>query len=93
MIPGMTRHWRPLFDKEIGKWSPQIAKRIFRSYKRSLLLPTPVLSEKEMRQNVEDFNTLFNLYTESQSGTLNLLQGAWEGAKKALQRTVSSGGQ
>lgn len=91
MIPGMTRHWRPLFDEEIGKWSPQIAKRIFRSYKRSLLLPTPVLSEKEMKQNIEDFNTLFNLYTESQSGTLNLLQGAWEGAKKALQRTVSSG--
>jgi len=85
MTPGWTKHWRHLFEKEIGKWDPQIAKRIFSSYKRSLLLPTPVLSEKEMRQNIEDFNSLFTLYTESQSGTLNLLQGAWEGAKKALQ--------
>ncbi|MGA2225898.1 MAG: DUF1638 domain-containing protein [Syntrophobacteraceae bacterium] len=85
MIPGWTKHWRHIFDKEIGKWDLQIAKRMFSSYKRSLLLPTPVLSEKEMMQSIEDFNSLFNLYPESQSGTLNLLQGAWEGAKKALQ--------
>ena len=29
MIPGMTRHWRPFFDKEIGKWNPRIVKRMF----------------------------------------------------------------
>ena len=84
MIPGWTRHWRRLFEKEFGKLDPQMAKRIFSSYKRSLLLPTPVALEETMRQNIEEFNELLGFRTEVRKGTLDILYRAWESAKKAI---------
>jgi hypothetical protein len=84
MIPGWTRHWRRLFEKEYGNLDPQMAKRIFSGYKRSLLIPTAVLSEEKMRRNIEDFNNLFAFHTEVQQGTLDLLTSTWERAKKVL---------
>ncbi len=84
MIPGWTRHWRRLFEKEFGRLDPQMAKRIFSSYKRSLLIPTPVASEETMRQNIEEFNELLGFRTEVRKGTLDILYRAWESAKKAI---------
>jgi hypothetical protein len=84
MIPGWTRHWREMFGKEYGKLDPSMAKRIFSGYKRSLLVPNPVLSEEEMMHNIEDFNSFFNFRTEIRKGTLAILQRTWESAKQEL---------
>ena len=84
MIPGWTKHWRRLFDQEYGELDPKMAKRIFSAYKRSLLIPTPVLSEAQMRQNIEEFNCLFDFHTEIRPGTLEILHRTWERAKQDL---------
>ncbi|MGA8571122.1 MAG: DUF1638 domain-containing protein [Desulfobaccales bacterium] len=87
MIPGWTKHWRRLFDQEYGQLDPKMAKRIFSAYKRSLLIPTPVLSEDQMRQNVEEFNRLFDFSTAVRPGTLAILQQTWDKAKHYLTET------
>jgi hypothetical protein len=84
MIPGWVMHWREIFGKEYGKLDPPMAKRIFSGYKRSLIIPTPVLSEEEMRHNIEEFNSFFNFRTEVRKGTLAILQRTWESAKQEL---------
>jgi hypothetical protein len=84
MIPGWTKHWRRLFAQEYGQLDPQMAKRIFSGYKRSLLIPTPVLAEDEMRENIEEFNCLFGFRTEVRAGTLEILHRTWERAKQEL---------
>ena len=84
MIPGWTRHWQEIFGKEYGRYEPSMLKRIFNGYKRSLLIPTPVLSEAEMSNNIEEFNDFFNFRTEVREGTLTILQRTWESAKQAL---------
>jgi hypothetical protein len=88
MIPGWTKHWRRLFEKEYGKSDLQMVKRIFGDYKRSLLVPTDVLSEDKMRRNIEDFNSLFGFRTEVQRGTLDILFKTWESAKLALSEEL-----
>jgi hypothetical protein len=89
MIPGWTRHWQRLFAEEYGKLDPAMAKRIFSGYKRSLLIPTPVLSEEQMRQNIAEFNQLFDFRTETREGTLEILQQTWERAKQGLAEKLS----
>ena len=85
MIPGWTRYWDRIFDEEFGKWDVQLAKRVFRHYTRSLLLPTAVTTEEEMRRNIEVFNDLFDVRTECKSGTLRILQRTWDEAKEDLR--------
>ena len=82
MIAGWTRHWRRLFEKEFGRLSPHMAKRIFNGYKRSLLVPTPVCPEETMRRNIEEFNQILGFRTEVRHGTLSILYRVWEDAKK-----------
>ena len=89
MIPGWTKHWRRLFSQEYGQMDPKMAQRIFSAYKRSLLIPTPVLAEEEMRQNIEEFNGLFDFRTEVREGTLEILQRTWERAKHELGQNLS----
>lgn len=84
MIPGWTRHWKRLFEKEYGELDPQMAKRIFKAYKRSLLVLDPALSEGRMRENIKDFNLMFSFRTEVREGSLDLLEKTWNNAKKAL---------
>jgi len=88
MIPGWTRHWRGIFGKEYGQLDPPMAKRIFSAYKRSLLIPTPVLSEEEMRRNIEEFNSFFDFRTEVRKGTLEILQKTWENAKREVAQVL-----
>jgi len=90
MIPGWTRHWRRLFEKEYGRLDPQMAKRIFSGYKRSLLVPTPVCSEETMRRNIEEFNRILGFRTEVRNGTLDILYRTWESAKKAISEDLES---
>jgi hypothetical protein len=85
MIPGWTKHWRRLFEKEYGNLDPKMAKRIFSGYKRSLLIPTGISSEEVMRENIEEFNALFGFRTEVRDGTMDILRNAWESAKKAIR--------
>jgi len=87
MIPGWTKHWKRLFEKEYGTMDPKIAKRIFSDYKRSLLLPNPVLSEEKMKENIEEFNFMFGLRTEVREGSLDILDKTWKNAKETLFRS------
>jgi hypothetical protein len=91
MNPGFSRHWKKMMasnlpPKLIHK-KDQILKRLMGNYERSLLLPTPVLGEPEMRQNIEEFNLKYNLRTDMREGTLALFEAAWKEAKQvALSR-------
>jgi hypothetical protein len=86
MNAGFSRHWQKLLDSDIPeKLLPKkdkIQRRMFQNYERSLLLPTKVLAESEMRANIEAFNAKFGLRTESTPGSLALLEKAWQEAKK-----------
>jgi len=84
MIPGWTYHWKRMFEREFGNLSPEMAKRLFKHYERSLLISTPIMSLEEMQQNSKDFNELFGLRTEVCKGTLSILQETWDTAKEHL---------
>ncbi len=84
MIPGWTYHWKRMFEQELGNLSPEMARRLFRHYERSLLISTPIMSLEEMKQNSKAFNARFGLRTEVCSGTLSMLQKTWDTAKQHL---------
>ena len=84
MIPGFARHWRDLFQKEIDRFGLDMVKRMFEAYERTLIIPTPVLSEVQMRPEVDSFNQLFGLRSEVREGTLEILLKTLDRAKAAL---------
>jgi hypothetical protein len=88
MIPGWTTHWQRMFEQEFGNLSPEMAKRLFKHYERSLLISTPIMSLEEMTQNSKAFNELFGLRTEVCNGTLSILQKTWNTAKTYLHSTI-----
>lgn len=92
MIPGWTRHWKHIFRKEHGGWSEELARRLFTGsgYERSLLVPNGLLPEKEMRENIAEFNRMFGFRTAMRPGTLDLLRRAWAKAKRTIERTGSN---
>ncbi len=85
MTPGWTRHWQRMFDKEFGNLSVDMARRLFKDYERSLLIATPIMSEEAMKQNSNEFNTLFGLREEIRPGTLDILIDSWNSAKMFLK--------
>ncbi len=85
MIPGWTHHWQRIFDKEFGNLSVDMARRLFKNYERSLLIPTPIMSEETMKQNSDEFNTLFGFRQEIRQGTLHILMDSWKSAKTFLK--------
>lgn len=85
MIPGWTYHWKRMFEQEFGNLSPEMAKRLFKHYERTLLISTPIMPLEDMRQNSEPFNELFGLRTEVCKGTLSVLNKTWDRAKKHLK--------
>ena len=87
MIPGWTYHWKRMFEQEFGNLSPEMARRLFRHYERSLLISTPIMPLEEMQQNSKAFNALLGLRTEVCSGTLSMLQKTWDTAKQYLNST------
>ena len=58
--------------------------RLFARYERSLIIPTPVTSEEEMRENIREFNEIFGFRNEVRKGTPGVLDRTWEAAKKSL---------
>jgi hypothetical protein len=92
MTPGWTRHWKQVFKRECGGVGVECGRRIYgmANYERSLLIATPVLSENEMRQNIEEFSQLFGLRTEVRQGTMELLENTWKLAKEYL---IGEGGR
>ena len=85
MIPGWTSHWKRIFDKNFGKTSTDMAKRLFAHYERSLLVTTPIMPEDEMHSNIKEFNDMFGLRTEKRAGTLQILEESWQVAKAHLR--------
>ncbi len=84
MIPGWTCHWRRMFEKEFGNLSVDMARRLLKNYERSLLISTPIMTDAEMRQNSNEFSTLFGLREEIRPGTLEILLACWNSAKTYL---------
>ena len=66
----------------------KLLTRLFKNYERSLLLPTKVMEEAEMRVKTKEFNARFGLRTESIPGTLELLEKAWQEAKDRSAENV-----
>ncbi|MFH0998563.1 MAG: DUF1638 domain-containing protein [Pseudomonadota bacterium] len=89
MNAGFSRHWNKIMSAEIPeKLIPKkdkIMKRLMANYKRCLILPTPVLEEAGIRENIQEFNEKFNLKTDIRPGTLTLLENAWKEVKKAAR--------
>lgn len=85
VTPGWANHWQHLFTSEVGGLSVTMARRLFKDYERSLLITTPIMDGKEMRQKVGEFNQIMGLRSEERSGTLILLKNAWESAKEHLK--------
>jgi len=84
MIPGWTYHWRRMVEQEFGSQNLEMLKRLFKDYERSLVIPTPMMSEDEMMANTEAFNKMFGLHSEIREGTLKILYKAWHSAKAFL---------
>jgi len=85
MIPGWTYHWKQIFGPDCSSVKPDMAKRMFNYYKRSLLVVTSVMSKDEMERNVEKFNKLFGLRLEARKGTMEILNETWKAAKAFLR--------
>lgn len=85
MIPGWTYHWRRMFEKEFGNLSVDMARRLFKDYERSLLISTPIMTDEEMKQNANEFSTLFGFREEMRPGTLEILLNSLNSAKQFLQ--------
>lgn len=84
MTPGWTCHWKDLFGPNPGIINPELLKRVYKKYKRSLLILTPVMSEYEMKQNAQEFNKLLKLQVEEYNGTTEILNLAWKKAKSFI---------
>lgn len=84
MIPGWSVHWKGMFEREFGKLSVDMAKRLFKHYERSLLISTPIMPQNEMSQNIKEFNKLFGFREEACEGTLRILNDTWKKAKGLL---------
>jgi hypothetical protein len=88
MNSGFARHWESLGENTrspMGSSHPDILKRLMANYTRTLLLPTAVMSEKEMAASVRDFNETYGLRSEVRPGTLELLQRTWRIAKERVR--------
>jgi hypothetical protein len=73
-----------MFEQEFGNLSVDMARRLFKNYERSLLIPTPIMSKETMQQNSAEFNEMFGFREDSRQGTLDILTRTWDSAKAAL---------
>jgi hypothetical protein len=78
----MTPEWTCGWKKTAG---PEYAlKRIFRNYKRVLLIKTDAMSEDEMRRNAGEFTRSLDLKVDRCCGTLDRLSEAWALTKASI---------
>lgn len=86
MTPGWTTHWKSMFEKDFGNMSNKMAKRIFKHYKRTLLISNPVMEESQMKENIHEFNSLFHCYSDISQGSMDMLTDAWQTAKAHVMK-------
>ena len=60
------------------------------NYERTLLLPTSVMEEEEMRQRTNEFSQRYNLKVELRPGTLTLFESAWKEVKQKSREVPSN---
>lgn len=84
MIPGWTYHWKRIFEAEFGNMDVPMARRLFKNYERSLLVNSPVMPEHVMKGNIRGFTEIFGFRVESRTGTLKILEDAWQSAKEVV---------
>jgi len=78
----MTPEWTCGWKKTAG---PEHAlKRMFKGYKRVLLIKTDAMSEDEMRRNAGEFARSLDLKVDRCSGTLDRLTEAWALTKASI---------
>jgi len=87
MTPGWANHWNTIFENDHENMDLEMAKRMFKDYKRTLLISTPVMEDRQMKENVQDFNRLFNCYSELSQGSMTSLNDAWQAAITACTAT------
>lgn len=85
LTPGWAQHWRRMLQ---GGESPErqaaSLRRLFREYRRALLVVTPVLAEEEQRAAAEPLVRILGLPVEVREGSDDLLARAWRRAKEHL---------
>jgi hypothetical protein len=88
LTPGWCRHWRDMFKGAAGvqslEISPSLTRRMFRGYKRLLLVHSPVQSQQEMRTSAEELASLSGLSIEEREGSLHLLLECYQAVKRVL---------
>ncbi len=82
MTPGWVNHWKVIFEKEFGGMSMDIAKRLFKNYKRTLLITNPTMDADQMLEQVQEFNHLFDCRSEVSQGSMDMLTEAWNAARE-----------
>jgi hypothetical protein len=89
MNSGFSRHWKeilsPTLPEKLAAKKDKIMKRLMANYQRCLILPTPVLGESELKENIREFSNKYDLKTDIRPGTLTLLENAWEAVKQAAR--------
>lgn len=92
MNSGFSRHWKKIFSpplpEKLASKKDKVMKRLMANYQRSLILPTPVLGELELTENIREFNETYGLRTECRPGTLALLEDAWNAVKQAARQSA-----
>jgi hypothetical protein len=82
MTPGFSRHWKNILHRvDSKKYSPEMLKRMFKDYRRTLILPTEIASSAEILENTVEFDEEFRLAIEHREGTLEIIRRAWERTK------------
>lgn len=85
MTSGWANHWKDIMLKQQrGGFNLDISKRLMANYERVLLLSTPVMTDREMEDQAQEFSELYALRTEVRDGTLALLESTWDAAKKKI---------
>jgi hypothetical protein len=86
MNAGFSKHWKKIMSSDVPQKlihkKDRILKRLMGNYERTLLLPTAVMGEGEMRQRTIEFNQKYNLRVETRPGTLTLFKNAWKEVKQ-----------
>ena len=94
MNAGFARHWGEILSLDVPEkllaQKDRILKRMMGNYQRTLLLPTPVMGEVDLRESTREFSEKYDLRTEVRTGTLSLLQQAWADVKLAASGVEAS---
>jgi hypothetical protein len=85
LTPGWSQHWQRMLETDADKGSQVGLKRLLSDYERGLLVQTPVLAREELQRRGAEFRDQTGLRVETQTGTLNPLVEAWDGAKATLR--------